>query len=96
MKDIPNDDELMNKDEFLNHFLDGCLAFITLAALIRGEHTKVPGEILIKEIINPLAGNRNRDKIKFEDMVPDIYKKVIEYCHEAVIISDNLEEIGER
>ena len=75
--------------KFQSDFIKGCIAFITIAATVRNDDRD--GETVFQQMIDPLVGNRNRNGTGFDTIMPELYKKVIEYCSEALIISDSIE-----
>jgi hypothetical protein len=74
---------------FQKDFIGGCLSFITIAATVKGDTRD--SEEIFSEMMDPIIGNRNRNTTGFDQIMPEMYKKVIEYCHEAIDISDDIE-----
>jgi hypothetical protein len=84
--DLPAED---NTTRFQRDFIKGCISFLTIAAIVRGETRD--GETLFNELMDPVIGNRNRRSTGFDVVMPQIYEKVIEYCSEAINISNDIE-----
>jgi hypothetical protein len=74
---------------FQKDFIGGCLSFIAIAAIVRGDMRD--SEEIFNEMMNPVIGNRNRNTTGFDQIMPEMYKKVIEYCSEAIDTSDDIE-----
>lgn len=75
--------------QFQKDFIVGCLSFLTIAAIVKGDDRD--SETIFNEMMNPVIGNRNRNKTGFDAVMPEIFKKVIEYCSEAVEVSQDIE-----
>jgi len=86
-----NDDRATNRlvRKFQEDFIKGALTFITVAAMIRGDQRD--SETIFNEMMNPIIGNRNRDRTGFEEIMPSIYEKIISYCNEAIELSQQRE-----
>lgn len=76
--------------KFQNDFIKGCIAFLTIAATIHGDDRD--GQEVFNDMIEPLVGNRNPDSTGFDTIMPELYKKVVDYCSRAVIISEAIEQ----
>lgn len=72
-------------EQFQNDFNRGAIAFLALALLVTGEECTAHEKY--REFLDPIVGNRNRNKTGFNTVMPDLYKKVIGYCQKAVEIS---------
>lgn len=75
---------------FQKDFVKGCITFLTIAMQIKGDVKKTPDE-LMKEFIGPIIGNRNPENIRFQEVIPELFKKVNIYCEEAIDISNRIE-----
>lgn len=75
--------------KFQKDFIKGSLAFLTIAAMVRGDDRD--GEAIFNEMMNPIVGNRNRNSTGFDTVMPELYRKVVEYCSEAIDVSDTIE-----
>lgn len=84
---MSGEDEL-GVDKFSQDFISGCLSFLLVAMMIRGDSEDQTPEEKLDELMSPLVGNRNKKTTEFLEIMPELYKKVIEYCQEAVNISD--------
>lgn len=92
MKPDNNDDD-MSPDaytaKFQRDFIKGCLVFLSIAAMVRGEERD--SEAIFNEMMNPIIGNRNRNRTGFDTVMPELYRKVIDYCGQAIDVSDDIE-----
>lgn len=75
--------------KFQQDFIKGSLAYITIAAMIRGDERD--SETIFNEMMNPIIGNRNRDKTGFDVAMPAMYEKIVAYCQEAIDLSQQRE-----
>lgn len=78
-----------NKKNFEIDFVKGCLAFLTIAATVKGDDRTA--DVIFEDMMNPIVGNRNRDKLTFEYVMPELFKKVTAYCNEASLLSEEVE-----
>lgn len=70
-------------------FIKGCLAFLQVASVVKGDDRN-PADIF-QDFVDPIVGNRNPDNLQFEYVMPELFKKVTEYCNDAVLISERVE-----
>jgi hypothetical protein len=75
--------------KFQRDFVCGSLTFITIAAMVQGD-TRDP-ETIFNEMMNPVVGNRNRNRTGFDQVMPEMYRKVIDYCSQAIEVSNTIE-----
>jgi hypothetical protein len=75
--------------KFQKDFIKGCLAFLTIAAMVQGDERD--GEAIFNQMMNPIIGNRNRNRTGFDTVMPELYRKVVEYCSQAIDVSDQIE-----
>lgn len=76
--------------KFQTDFISGAITFLTVAGMVRGDERT--GDEIFTEMMRPLVGNRNPDKTGFDTIMPELYKKVIDYCAEAIVISESIGE----
>lgn len=86
-----NEQEPRKRTVFEDDFIRGCISFLAVALLVRGEQ-KNPSE-KFTELISPIMGNRDPNKHQFADIVPEVYKKVVLYCSEAVVLDQEIEKV---
>lgn len=97
-EDNPDDNKNIDPEQlqnalirkFQNDFIKGCIAFLTIASTVSGDDRD--GQEIFNDMIEPLVGNRDPDTTGFDTIMPDLYKKVIDYCSRAVIISETVEQ----
>lgn len=76
--------------KFQSDFIAGAITFLTVAAMVRGEEQS--GDEIFTEMMRPMVGNRNPNRTGFDTIMPELYKKVIDYCAEAIVISESIGE----
>lgn len=72
---------------FLNDFIKGCNTFVYIAMRIKG----IEGDsgTFVSDMIKEIAGNRNHDDPdSFNKIIPQLYEKIIEFCSDAVRLSN--------
>jgi len=82
---VPNNFAL----NFQEDFIRGCMSFLTVAVMVRGEGKNA--QDVFQEFVNPIVGNRNHNKTAFSEIMPVLYQKVIEYCTDAIAVSEMTE-----
>lgn len=75
--------------QFQTDFIKGSLAYLTIAALVMGDDRD--SETIFNDIMDPIVGNRNRESTTFDTILPQAYEKIIEYCHNAIVASREIE-----
>lgn len=86
MKDDNNDNLEV---QFQKDFIIGCLVFLEIAAAVKGD-TRSSDKIL-DDITNPIVGNRNPNNMMYVDVMPEVFKKVIDYCKDACIVDEQIQ-----
>lgn len=79
------------KKQFQTDFVKGCICLLTIAIHVKGEKNKQADELLA-EFIAPIAGNRNPETLEFSSLMPDVYKKVIQYCQGSVELAEEFDK----
>jgi hypothetical protein len=79
------------KEKFHEDFHKGCLAFLTVAMVVTGECTSKNPHQKLNEMLGEIVGNRQHHA-GVTGHIPQIFDKVIEYCNEARIISEQIEQ----
>jgi hypothetical protein len=77
-------------ERFQKDFIKGCLSFLSIAAIVRGDMRDA--ETIFNEMMDPIIGNRDRNRTGFDQIMPEIFMKVIEYCSQAIEISEDIEK----
>jgi hypothetical protein len=80
--------------QFEMDFYRGVRAFVAIANVIRGAE-RVPVDEVVENMLAPIVGNRNKDKLMLSQVMPELYRKVVDYCSQSLVISDAIEESAE-